>query len=230
MDLIYDIAQIKTFFETVLPSEWKETESAFVSLAARKKYVSEGMTIDLGHRPEMLDRDTVKHRNFDEYLAKLRRFTAPCSYVDNEGNPIPNEVLAVYVNIHLSDSVKAWNKTKAEIAKIDEETATHLFQGGGDLSHLSRQIRNLGGIWLTQMQNSYFRKRWLDIDVDVMVSETKAETHAKALDVLSAMGVTGIVTIYTCGGFHLLIPTAIGTYTGLFAESTRDSREDQRSV
>ena len=207
MDLIHDTEQIKMFFDTVLPSEWKETEAAFISLAARRKYILEGMRIDLGQRPQMLDRDTVKRRSFAEYIAKLRRFTAPCSYTDENGDAIPVEVMAVYVNIHLSDAVKAWNKTKQEIARIDEEAAAHLFSGGGDLGHISRQMRNLGGIWLTQMQNSYSRKSWMDFDVDLIDTFYREEAYGKSMEILAGMGLSGTMAIMTRGGFHLLLPT-----------------------
>ena len=207
MDLISNMNQIRLFFETVLPSGWKETEAAFVSLAARKKYAGQGSGLDFGHSTQMLDREIVKRPRLDEYIAKVRRFTAENSYLDMTGHIIPVSAMVVYVNIHLSDAVKAWNKTKQEIARVDEEAMTHLFQGGGDLSHVSRQMKNLGGIWLTQMQNSYSRKRWMDFDVDLLDPMARSEAHEKAMDVLHGMEITETVTIHTRGGFHLLVST-----------------------
>ena len=213
MNLIFSEEETGRFFNTVLPSRRKETEAAFVSLAARKKYAGEDSGLDFGHSTQMLAREVVKRPCLDEYIAKVRRFTAEDSFLDKSGNIIPASVMVVYVNIHLSDAVKAWNRTKQEIARIDEEAMTHLFQGGGDLSHISRQMKNLGGIWLTQMQNSYSsRKCWMDFDIDLLDPVMRSEAHEKAMDVLHGMGITGTVTIHTRGGFHLLVSTKRNTF------------------
>lgn len=207
MNLIYDETQIRRFFETVLPPVWKDTEAAFISLAARKKYVPEGMAIDLGHRPEMLDREIVKKRSADEYLAKLRRFTAEGGYLAEDGSPIPIEAMAVYVNIHLSDTVAAWRKTKEEMAKVDAELMKHAVYGGNDVSHPLRLLRNMNGIWLTAMQNSYSRKRWIDYDIDPLESDSSDLTSRMA-HVFEEMGVLGqTIWIRTRGGFHVLLST-----------------------
>lgn len=205
MDLISNVNQIRLYFEMVLPAGWKETEAAFVSLAARKKYAGNDSGLDFGHSTQMLAREVVKRPNVEEYVAKVRRFTAEGSFLDMAGHVIPTSAMVVYVNIHLSDAVKAWNRTKQEMTRIDEEAMTHLYQGGGDLSHVSRQMRNLGGIWLTQMQNSYSGKRWLDFDVDLLDPLARCEAHGQAMDVLHGMGIAGTVTIHTRGGFHLLV-------------------------
>lgn len=212
MNLIFSEEETGRFFNTVLPSRWRETEAAFVSLAARKKYAGEDSGLDFGHSTQMLAREIVKRPRLDEYIAKVRRFTAEGSFLDMAGNIIPVSAMVVYVNIHLSDAVKAWNRTKQEIARADEEAMTHLFQGGGDLLHVSRQMKNLGGIWLTQMQNSYSRKRWMDFDVDLLDSEMRSEAHEKAMDILHGMGIAGTVTIHTHGGFHLLVSTERNTF------------------
>ena len=98
MSLIYDENTVRSFFRTVFPDVWERTEGAFISLAARKKYIPEGVDIDLGHRPQMLDKDVVRSRNEDVYIAKLRRFTAPDAYtvdiLPGQGQGIPAQTPA----------------------------------------------------------------------------------------------------------------------------------------
>lgn len=185
MNLIHDEKQILRFFETVLPPTWQDTEAAFISLAARKKYVPEGMTVDLGHRPEMLDREVVKKRSADEYLAKLRRFTAEGGYLAEDGSPIP---------------VKA-------MAKVDAELTKHAVYGGDDVSHPLRLLRNMNGIWLTTMQNSYSKKRWIDYDIDPIEGDS-SELTSRMAHVFEEMGVLGrTIWLKTRGGFHVLLST-----------------------
>ena len=219
MGLIYDENIIRAFFRTVFPDIWERTEGAFISLAARKKYIPEGIDIDLGHRPQMLDRDVVRSQNEDVYIAKLRRFTAPDAYTDNNGKPIPPEVMAVYVNVNLSDGLKAWRQTKKSIAETDEEIMTHAFSSNLDLAHSASSVMHLDGMWMSAMQNSYSRVLWIDYDIDIIpddgaitFSERLTLARGKAEAVLSGMGVRRYVGITTRGGFHILVHTKENTF------------------
>lgn len=214
MNLVHDEMEIRTFFNRILPSEWKKTDGAFISLAARRKYVPEGLEINLGHRPEMLDRDVIRTRDIEEYIAKIRRYDCPFGYVDVNGHPIPQECMAVYVNIHLSDSIAAWRRTKEKIAEVDAEIAAHAFNGGWNLEHISRQVRNLSGIWLTQMQNSYSKKRWIDYDIDLIHHSYRKAVEDTVSAIFLTMKLPLPVMIATRGGIHVLL----NTETALFSK------------
>lgn len=142
--------------------------------------------MDLGDRPDMLDRDIVKHHDFSEYLSKLYRFTQPEGYRDSNGRTIPQEAMAVYVNLHLSDSIGAWRKTKEQLARIDSEIASKAFTGSADLNHIYHNMRNLAGIWYTQMQNTYSRKLWIDYDIDLIDTGLKEKTAGNVRKLFSS--------------------------------------------
>ena len=159
----------------------------------------------------MLDRDVVRSRNEDVYVAKLRRFTAADAYTDNNGKPITTEVMAVYVNVNLSDGLKAWRQTKKSIAETDEEIMKHAFSGNLDLAHSASSVMHLDSMWMSAMQNSYSRVLWIDYDVDILpddgFDERLSLARGKAEAVLSGMGVERYVDITTRGGFHILVHT-----------------------
>ena len=212
--LIYDEKEISRFFDLVLPPVWEETEAAFVSLAARRKYIPDGISLDLGQRPEMLDRDIVKKRNKDEYIAKIRRFTADGGYSGNDGKAIMHEAMAVYVNIHLSDTVSAWRKTKEAIADIDTELIKHAVSGNPSTAHALRMLKNVSSIWLTAMQNTYSRKRWIDYDIDITDSKDSETTRKITEDVFMECNlITSTIWIKTRGGYHILLSTETAKFS-----------------
>lgn len=211
--LIIDENQIRLFFDTILPAEWEEYEAAFISLAARRKYLPEGKEMDLGDRPDMLDRDIVKHHDFSEYLSKLYRFTQPEGYRDSNGRTIPQEAMAVYVNLHLSDSIGAWRKTKEQLARIDSEIASKAFTGSADLNHIYHNMRNLAGIWYTQMQNTYSRKLWIDYDIDLIDTGLKEKTAGNVRKLFSSLNLAQPPIIATRGGLHVLLSTTENTFS-----------------
>ena len=63
----------------------------------------------------MLDRDIIRTRDFDRYLAGLYRFTEKNGYTDEEGLPIPDEAKVFYANIYLSDSIAAYESMKSKV-------------------------------------------------------------------------------------------------------------------
>ena len=115
MKLIHNENEVRKFFDIILPSYWETYETAFISIAARKKYLTEGTNTNLGKRPQMLDRDIIRTRDFDRYLAGLYRFTEKNGYTDEEGLPIPDEAKVFYANIYLSDSIAAYESMKSKV-------------------------------------------------------------------------------------------------------------------
>lgn len=209
--IIYDENMIRQFFEAIFPHEWNSNEVAFVSLAARKKYLKD-KNINLGHRPEMLDKEVVKTFDSDYYVSRIRRFETE-GYLDESNIPIPDEAKAVYVNIHLSDVTRSWIKTKDEMNKVELESLSHLITHQPDISHVMRMMKNLPNIWFSQIQNTYSRKFWIDIDVDIedpnqVWTDKKTLREVLAENILSQSLIKELkntIIIHTRGGFHILI-------------------------
>ena len=210
MSLIYDTKQVKKFFDEILLSSWEPHEAAFISIAARKKYLPEGYMTGLGKRPEMLDRDIIRTRDFGRYLAGLYRFTASNGYTDQDGLPIHDWAKVFYANIHLSDSIAAYEKMKTKMAGIDREIISHATTGHNDISHALGDIRNLHGLWFTAMQNTYSRKLWIDYDIDLLDGIDKDITAHAAFGIIDELAGCAVTkhAIITHGGVHILLATA----------------------
>ena len=202
--IIWNENEIKKFFNSIFPLTWNKNEIAFISLAARNKYSEK--RIDLGHRSEMLDKSVVKINNADLYLAKIKRFDTE-GYLDNNNAIIPKEIMAIYVNINLSDTIKLWSKIKNRINEIDEEILSHSFFNSNKLDHAVSQINNLPNIWFSQIQNTYSKKFWIDIDVDIKDDniDLKESLINNILNDFSIKNLKNIIFIKTRGGFHILI-------------------------
>lgn len=218
MNLIYDKLEVERFFNRIFPNEWDKNEVAFVSLAARKKYIKNNEDIDLGHRPAMLDKDVIKKRDFDYYLSRLRRFEADGAYIGNNGEILPEDIMAIYVNIHLSDTAKAWMKTKEEMSSIETEIMSHVVHNQLNLDHAFNSMKNLSNIWYSQIQNNYSKKRWIDIDVDLEEPDKLIGPEEERLPIrkilgnlirsnFEFLGVNNFFFIQTRGGFHILVST-----------------------
>ena len=181
MKLIYSEEEVRRFFSLILPEEWEEHECAFISLAARKKYLKEDEAADLGKRPEMLDKDIIRTRSAERYIAGLYRFSEANGYTDASGNPIPDSAKAFYGNIHLSDAAASYEILKNRIAKIDREVITHSLTGHCDISHALSSIKNIHGIWYSTIQNTYSRKLWIDMTSTSRMKGTRRMKLRKCL-------------------------------------------------
>lgn len=213
--MIHDENKLKYFFDTVFPAEWKMNEVAFISLVARNKYSD--VPIKLGNRSEMLDKNVVKTRNFTEYLGKIRRLTSN-GYFDAEDNEIPDCVKTIYVNINLSDASSVWIKTKDEMNKIEFEALSHLINHQPDISHVMKMMRNLPNIWYSRIQNTFSKKRWLDIDID-----TSDEIDFKSTLLFN---LKNNFVVKTRGGYHVLLNCIDNQFNGeVNPESIRKSVE-----
>ena len=208
--LVYNRDQIKLFFNTIFPKNWEINELAFVSLAARKKYILERSNIDLGRRPEWLDRDVVKECDENYYLSRILRFENE-GYTDSNGNSIPDEVKAVYVNIHLSDTKKSWIKFKEEMGKVEEELFSHIYFhtiNKERCDHAFRRMGSVPSIWYSIIQNTYSRKEWLDIDIDFDKDAADKENLVDIIkNTLKNLDIKDAILIHTRGGIHALIST-----------------------
>ena len=210
MKLIHDENEVKKFFDLILPSYWETYETAFISIAARKKYLPEGTNTNLGKRPQMLDRDIIKTRDFNRYLAGLYRFTEEKGYTDAEGVSVPDEAKVFYANIYLSDSIAAYETMKSKMAEIDREIMSHAITGHNDITHALGNIRNLHGLWYTIIQNTYSRKLWIDYDIDIREEYNKEKLAKDVLDEIDAFAgnIVKKHAVITHGGTHILLAAA----------------------
>ena len=210
MDLIYSEEEIRMFFEKILPERWEDHETAFISIAARKKYLPDNVMTDLGRRPQMLDRNIIKEQDFLTYLAGLYRFTSRNGYLDNNMRPIPDEAKVFYANIHLSDPIAAYEEIKEKMAGIDREIISHAAMGHNDISHAIGSIKNMAGLWYTAIQNTCSRKLWIDYDIDLIDPGIREHAAKRMLAEIDSFAEVIIKkhTVLTRGGFHILMASA----------------------
>ena len=158
----------------------------------------------------MLDRDIIKDHDFLRYLAGLYRFTSMKGYLDCNMRPIPAGTKVFYANIHLSDSIAAYEEIKAKMAGIDREIISHATTGHNDISHALGSIKGIHSIWYTAMQNTYSRKLWIDYDIDLDDPENREIAAERALSEIDSFAGAAIAkhAILTRGGFHILIASA----------------------
>lgn len=174
--LIKDEEKFKQFIDW-LP-ELKHGETYFLCLLARKKYAPNS---------EIKSEVMLKRLTSDkQYLySKVKQLECELgSYTDN-GLPIPEEALALYININPRNFVKATQNTlKVLMENLINSTAE----------------QNPQSVVLTAIQSSASPKRYADFDFD-NVSE---EGFIDKLD-SSKINKEALTLLKTRGGFHLLV-------------------------
>ncbi len=199
--LIYDEDQLRFFYEEFF-SDLQNDEVGFVSLSARKKYLSEEIRKEVGlKRTEMFQRRIF--RNYNEFYSNLRQYEACIAasvyYTNKEGKneepktPIPSECIVCYVNINPCSMIEATsNFTMDYLSQLKPA-----LKGGVD----RKQYQSLLSKFHNKIQTSRSRKNWIDVDFDTQDKSIVNEFIAH----LISMDTFHYLLIKTAGGWHVLL-------------------------
>ncbi len=165
--LIYDVDELKLFYENIL-LPLNKGEVYFVSLSARTKYLSEGdrKKLNLG-RTEMFERRIIRYRNWDRLLRTLRKFEVnEGAYLTKNNSIIPANIITCYININPSNSLKAYKKYSQTMIDYLFELSICLGKGQ-DIENIYNRINKQDVLLMNCYQQSRGIKWWIDIDIDI---------------------------------------------------------------
>lgn len=204
VNLIADINELKWFFDNILPS-LKSTETYFLSLSGRNKYLTEEekQYYQLG-RNEMFAKSIVREHDWNKFLRTIRKLE--CNeegYTTKNNLPIPSKCMLCYININPSNTLKALN----EFNKIINEYMFELSNVAVkklDSENIMNRINKIDNNLMTCYQQASGTKYWVDFDLDI---DKNWKVHDEVV-LKEWMKKKGILTYYwidTKSGYHLLI-------------------------
>ncbi len=203
---IYDVEELKYFYDNILP-DLNPTEVYFVSLSARKKYLTEEEIVEyqLG-RTEMFCKSLIRKREWDRFLRTIRKFEChKGGYTTKNGKSIPEKSIVVYININPSSTLQAIAGFKKVLAEYEVELASMALLGKrGDIESLGYRLNKIDNNLYTEYQQSRGKKVWIDIDMDI----DKGFKIYKDKDFKKFLKEKKINTYYfidTKSGYHMLI-------------------------
>lgn len=209
--LIADENVIRNFYNTVL-NNLESHEVNFVSIAARKKYLTEkeASVIKLGNT-QMLGKTVIKENNVEKFLNRIKQLDAQSSfYEDFDGNIIPRTCMSYYININPSSVLKTLHEFKNVLASYDLE-ATYLLMNNNaqKKEEYFGRLKTLVNKMYTCFQTCRSKKRWIDIDCDVTDTDIESLFNVAKEFVASNKKFEGckVVGIVTRGGLHILLST-----------------------
>lgn len=174
--VINDEKLLKDFIEW-LP-ECNEQEQYYLSLLARSKYLSGDVVIKSDK--QQLKRFTSKK---DMMFDKIRQLECAVGSYRQNGNPIPQETLALYISVNPRD---LWKATYSSLVSFAQK-----IQAGHNTGNPQQEAMN-------QIQVSCSNKYYIDVDVDVkdpqILEQIKGFINPSCLTVLE-----------TRGGYHVLV-------------------------
>lgn len=203
MELIYDIEELKTFYERImLPLDLYEVN--FLSLSCRNKYLTdeERKEYALG-RTEMIGRIIIKEHDFNKFYKIIKEYEVllDTSLVTKNGNLLPPKAVCVYININPSNTIRALNMFQHQINDYYLEISRTQDKKG-----LSNRLNKCDKHLMTCYQKARGYKHWLDIDIDLQNGKDNynKEVLFTSFDVLLENKIE-FVTLETKSGYHVLI-------------------------
>ena len=193
--MIIDKNQFDRFIE-ILP-ELKNDEIYFISLSARKKYLTEEERVyySLG-RTEMFGRTLVKSKDNFYYAMKKLKSILEYKYTKNH-KKIPVESLVVYININPSSMIKASemfiNEINKELFQILQASQNKKQVNYKGFLNMERKLMNC-------IQKSKSTRHFIDIDID----SNDPSYVTKLKELLTKANIIHYI-IKTQGGWHVLI-------------------------
>ncbi len=200
--IIHSEEELKWFHENVV-AELKISESHFVSLSARNKYLTAKERVEFGlGRTEMFERRVIRTNEWDNFLRTFKKFeVAEGAYTTKTGMNIPTKTIVCYFNINPSDSVKAHR----DFNKVMNEYVFELTQcaiNDRDMSNIMYRINKQPTLLMNSYQKATGSRHWLDFDFDVP-KDFLPYLELYAVTVKHFGGRSYIID--TKSGFHLLI-------------------------
>jgi len=188
--IIRDEAALKEFI-TWLP-ELGDNETFFLCLQARKKYLP---SLKSNDKQQLKRFAAKKHRLLD----KIRQLECPVGcYLTNDGTPIPDEALALYITLNPR------NMRKAAFESI-KALATVLEHPGKDLNPYAEV--------LSEIHKAKSRTVYVHFDLDMPLGDASDENANKCSLTLDEVwktateivGSQAVEIVRTRGGCHVLI-------------------------
>lgn len=202
--LIHNEEELKWFFDNILP-RLKPTETYFLSLSARNKYLTEEekVSLELG-RTEMFAKTIVRERNWERFLRTIRKLECDeRGYTTKNDSPIPTKAIVCYININPSDTLKALN----EFNKVINEYMFELSQiavNKRDPENIFNRLNKVDNNLMTAYQQSTGTRHWIDFDLDVD-KNWKVYEEVVLKEWMKKKGILTYSWIDTKSGYHLLI-------------------------
>lgn len=196
LTFIHDIAELRKFFDIVLPPLTNE-EVFFVSMSARNKQLTEEERryYDLG-RTEMFERKIIREKNWMIFHRTIRKFEMhEEGLTGRSGVALPSKCLIIYFNVNPCNMVQAYRLFEEEMI----ENVYNLVSGrGSDPAFFKRMDR----LMMNAIQKSKGEKHYIDIDIDI-----NKEGFGLLLEFLDALKKEGVeyFLVDTKGGFHVLL-------------------------
>jgi hypothetical protein len=177
----YKIIQDETLFKKFIEQlpELKSGEQYYITLFARKKYDTTGL---IKSDKSQLKRFTATKEFIYRKVKQLEVELG--AYTDN-GNPIPQESLALYISVNPRSLIKATKDSLIEFAKLITEEYTGY---------------NPHAIVMSKIQTSSGTRYFSDFDFD----NVTFEDTLKLID-FNKINKEAIKPLITRGGFHLLV-------------------------
>ena len=215
----------------------EESETDFICLAARKKYMTDGQRAEcsLGDTC-MMGKTILKEHDEAKFLSVLHRLDAQLDwFTDLRGNMIPRSCFAFYMNINHTLVPKAVADFKKELAEYDMEIACALANHGKS-GPATVKMKNVENRLKKAFQNpSNQTDGWIDIDMDIEKTGGDEGTKIRALvagleqadldgNAIECL-MRGIRVIETRGGYHVLVGrTALKSVNSTLAKSLPASK------
>lgn len=203
-----DLNILKSFYDTIYkPNIIEGRTSYLLVLTARHKYArEEGNLIKLGHKSEMMQRESVDRDDFNLFVSKLHRLMGDdYAYLDDIGQPIPERMKVIYAAVNAADTLSAYTIFTRKLTERNIE----LINGRG------KQLTpySIPQLWWTSLQVEMNRKLWLDYDLDLIDKDFRfrAEDFIRVF-MNSNFPWIEHHTIVTQGGVHLLVSNAKGSF------------------
>jgi len=200
--IIHSEEELKWFFDNIIVN-LKQSESHFLSLSARNKYLNESERKEFGlGRTEMFSLSLVRYNSWEKFLSTVKKYeTNEGSYLTKNGSNIPSKAMVCYFNINPSDCLKAYR----DFSKVMNEYFYELAQcsvTGHSTENIMKRINKQPTLLMNCYQKATGTRHWLDFDFDV--DKDFLPYVEKIVEQVEAFSGTAFI-IDTKSGFHLLV-------------------------
>lgn len=223
--LIYDLNQVKEFYDKVINTPREAFDADFFCIAARKKY----MTQEDRERTRlgdtcMMKKTALKKADSSIFLNKIREVDAGLDWLTSlNGEYIPRSCMVFYMNINHTNMAKGLQNFKSDLVGLDTELSSVIFKHA-KLEDIGYKVKDLSNMAMKAYQDpkNVTHKTWIDLDLDVtdwgeLSKERVFDTiRAYESDHLSEkekalaeaqLNTAKTYIIRTHGGYHILIST-----------------------
>lgn len=186
--IIHDEQKLREFINW-LPNI-AEHETYYVTLIARKKYAKDDPTMKHGKKEDAsIRRFTTKK---ERLLERIQALECPLDSYKQYGNPIPQEAIALYINLNPRDMIKA---TQESVTKLTS------------LAFADYNGYDPYQVVMSALSKAKSKTRYVDFDFDVPSKDGIFLVKEK-MDLL--IGSEAYKILVTRGGYHILVdPTKV---------------------